>query len=74
MRRGTVDGMGERTAAKESVYEPRVTHPPQMLRIDVQISHETHGYRHVRDSSSIVLSNRTKVCTHVFPFNRVQRC
>lgn len=66
--------VGKRTAAEETVYKPCVSHPPQMFRFDVQIGHETHGYGHVRDRSLTVLSKRTKVCTHVFPFDHVQGC
>jgi len=44
----SVDEMGERTPAKEPIYEPRATHPSQMLRIDVQIRHKTDIYEIVR--------------------------
>ena len=47
--RGTrsIDKTDKRTAAKKSIDEPGVAHPPQMFRFDVQIRHETNEDRHV---------------------------
>lgn len=62
-----------RTAAKESVDKPCVAHPPQMLSVDVQFCHETHGHGHVRDCPPTILSHRTEVHAHVSSLDRVQR-
>ena len=66
--------MDERTTTKEPVDESSAAHPPQMLRIDIQIRHEAHGYRHIGNYSPVALSDRAKVRTHIFPLDRVQRC